>query len=140
MSYNSWCDDTWDDVSLKRTVQRTASSPYASIADGRITFNAPSCNLIPNIYEYSWVNLKQQIRQNHIEKLAFVFSREKGPDSLRVTQRVYKGQKLSGMNIYSKELVRRYFDNNPKNKPTRRFPVLYLADNALAIDIKNEME
>jgi len=132
---------TWDDVIIKQKTQsKKLSEPTVSVVANRLSFNAASCDLLENIYQYEWVDIKQGIENNHIVKLGLSFLHQKGPNSLHVIQKVFRGKKVDGINLYSKALVHRFFGSEQHEiKKTKRFRVEKINANTLAIDLTQEL-
>ena len=127
----------WESVELKQSTRRSGEA-FASIGQGRVALNADTCDLIENIYDYEWVNIIQAKNGNKVVKIGLRFTKEKEKTSLRATRRKYKGEDVDGININSKQLVKRYFGET-KEGTTSRFGVEKIDNNTIAIDILNEL-
>ena len=127
----------WESVELKQSARRSGEA-FASIGQGRIALNPDACDMVENIYEYEWVNVIQAKNGNKVVKIGLRFTNEKDKNSLRATRRKYKGEDADGININSKQLVKRYFGET-KQTTTSRFAIEKIDDSTLAIDILNEI-
>ncbi len=127
----------WESVELKQSARRSGEA-FASIGQGRIAINADACDLIEDIYDYEWVNVIQARNGKEIVKIGIRFTKEKEKNSIRATRRKYKGENVDGININSKQLVKKYFGET-KETSTSRFPVEKVDDNTIAIDLLNEL-
>lgn len=127
----------WESVDIKQSARRSGEA-FASIGQGRIALNADACDLLDNIYSYEWVEVMQAKNGNKVVKLGLRFSNVKQRNSLRATRRKYKGEEVEGININSKQLIKRYFGET-KETSTSRHSVEKMDDNTIAIDILKEI-
>ena len=127
----------WEAVELKQSVRRSGEA-FASIGQGRIAINPDACDMIDNIYDYEWVNVMQAKSGNKVVKIGLQFTKEKGKNSLRVARRKYKGEFVDGININSKQLVKKYFGET-KETSTSRYSVEKIENDTIAIDILKEL-
>ncbi len=129
--------EIWEKVELKQTSRRVGE-PIASIGQGRLALNADACDLISNIYDYEWVQLTQAREGGRITKIGLEFTNKNENGKLRALRRKYKGKYVEGLNINSKQLVKKYFGET-KETSTARFAVKKINDKTLAIDISKEI-
>ena len=131
---------TWDDVIISQKPQtKRFSDPIVSVYLSRLSFNAAVCSLFDNIYQYEWVNVKQGIENNRIIKLGFELSTKNSPHSLHILQKIFRGKKVEGLNLYSKPLIERYFTEvNDEGSKVRRFAVEKVNANTFAINLHRE--
>lgn len=127
----------WESVDIRQSAKRSGEA-FASIGRGRISLNADACDLLENVYTYEWVNVIQAKNGNKVVKIGLRFSNEKCKSSLRAARRKYKGEEVEGININSKQLVKRYFGET-KETSTSRYGVEKIDDNTIAIDILKEL-
>ena len=116
----------WESVELNSTARR-AGEAIASIGQGRIALNADACDLIDNIYQYEWVNVIQGRNGNKVVKIGLRFSNNKDKNSLRPVRRKYKGEAVDGLNINSKQLIKKFFGET-KESQTSRYSVERIDD------------
>lgn len=127
----------WETVNVSQSTRRSGEA-FASIGQGRIALNADACDLIDNIYNYKWVNVIQAKQGNRVIKIGFRFTNNKEKYSLSAKRRKYKGQEAEGININSKQLVKKYFGET-KEALTSRYSVEKIDENTIAIDISKEL-
>ena len=127
----------WEAVSIKQSARRSGE-PFASIGPGRVALNADACDLIDDIYKYEWISVLQAKKGNRVAMIGLRFTNDKNENSLRATRRKYKGQEVDGININSKQLVKKYFGET-KETSTGRFSVEKVDDSTIAIDIQKEL-
>jgi hypothetical protein len=128
---------TWEDVELKQS-SRKSNEAIASIGQGRISLNATACDLIANIYDYEWAIARQAIEGGRVIKIGLKFTNKKEKNSLHAVRRKYKGNNVEGININSKQLVKKYFGET-KQMSTGRYSVTKDENNTIAIDITKEL-
>lgn len=127
----------WEAVDVKQSARRSGEA-FASIGQGRIALNADACDLLENIYTYEWVNIIQAKSGNKVVKIGLRFINTRDKNSLRATRRKYKGEEVEGININSKQLIKRYFGET-KETSTSRFAVEKIDDCTIAVDILKEL-
>ena len=127
----------WETVDIKQSAKRSGEA-FASIGQGRIALNADACDLLKDIYMYEWVDVMQAKNGSRVVKIGLRFTNQKGKNSLRAVRRKYKGENVEGININSKQLVKRYFGET-KETATSRYGVEKIDDNTIAIDILKEL-
>lgn len=127
----------WESVDIKQSARRSGEA-FASIGQGRVALNADACDLLEDIYSYEWVDVIQAKSGNKVIKIGLRFTNEKSKNSLRATRRKYKGEEVEGININSKQLVKRYFGET-KETSTSRYSTEKIDDNTIAIDILKEL-
>lgn len=127
----------WESVNIKQSSRRSGEA-FASIGQGRVALNADACDLIEDIYSYEWVDVIQAKSGNKVIKIGLRFTNKKSKNSLRATRRKYKGEEVEGININSKQLVKRYFGET-KETSTSRYSTEKIDDNTIAIDILKEL-
>lgn len=127
----------WEAVDVKQSVRRSGEA-FASIGQGRVALNADACDLLRDIYSYEWVDIIQAKSGNRVIKIGLRFTNEKSKSSLRAVRRKYKGEEVEGININSKQLVKRYFGET-KETSTSRYSIEKIDDNTIAIDILKEI-
>lgn len=127
----------WETVDVKQ-ISRRSGEPFASIGQGRIALNPEACDIIENIYSYEWINIMQARSGNRIVKMGLRFAHDKDKDSLKVTRRKYKGQDVEGININSKNLIKKFF-GEVKETSTVRYAVEKVDETTIAIDIMKEL-
>ena len=120
-------------------ITKKASEPLVSVYNNRLTFNPAVCLMIENVYHYEWVNIKQGIQNNQIVKLGLEFSSQEKPNSLRIRQKVFRGKRVEGLNLYSKALVERFFRQEVDSK-VRKFVVEKVDSKTIAIDLYKERQ
>lgn len=127
----------WESVDFKQSARRSGEA-FASIGQGRVALNADACDLLEDIYSYEWVDIIQAKSGNKVVKIGLRFTNNKDKGSLRTARRKYKGEEAEGININSKQLVKRYFGET-KETSTSRYSVEKIDDNTIAIDILKEL-
>lgn len=127
----------WESVEVRQSARRSGEA-FVSIGQGRLALNADACDLIKDIYSYEWVDVIQARNGKEVVKIGLRFTSEKGKNSLKATRRKYKGEDVDGININSKQLVKRYFGET-KETSTSRFSAEKVDDNTMAIDILKEL-
>ncbi len=127
----------WETVEIKQSVRRGGEA-FASIGQGRVALNADACDLIDNIYDYEWVSIIQAKEGNKVVKIGLRFTDKKEKNTLRANRRKYKGKDVDGININSKQLVKKYFGET-KETSTSRYPIKKVDDKTIAIDILHEL-
>jgi hypothetical protein len=129
--------EIWEDVEFKQS-SRKSSEAIASIGQGRISLNAVACELIEHIYDYEWVIARQAIEGGRVVKIGLRFTNKKENNSLHAVRRKYKGKNVEGININSKQLVKKYFGET-KQMSTGRYSVKKFDDKTISIDITKEL-
>ena len=127
----------WESVNIKQSGRRSGEA-FASIGQGRVALNADACDLLENIYQYKWVDILQAKEGNRVVKIGLRFTNDRTEKTLRATRRKYKGVEAEGININSKQLVKKYFGET-KESSTSRFPVEKMDGNTIVIDILKEL-
>lgn len=127
----------WEIVDLKQAV-RSSGKPLASIGQGRLALNAAACDLINNIYDYEWVTIMQSKERGRVIEIGLRFSNQKESNSLHVARRKYKGKNVGGLNINSRQLVKKYFGET-KEPSTSRYSVEKVDSKTLAVNIIKEL-
>ncbi|RMD02358.1 hypothetical protein D9O40_06135 [Clostridium autoethanogenum] len=127
----------WETVNVRQSTRRSGEA-FASIGQGRISLNADACDLIDDIYNYDWVNIMQAKEGNRVVKIGIRFTNTKDNYSLRAVRRKYKNENAEGININSKQLVKKYFGET-KETSTSRYLVEKVDESTLAINISREL-
>lgn len=127
----------WEAVNINQSARRSGEA-FASIGQGRVALNADACDLLDDIYAYEWVDVMQAKSGSRVVKIGLRFTNEKSKSSLRAVRRKYKGEEVEGININSKQLVKRYFGET-KETSTSRYSVEKIDNNTIAIDILKEL-
>lgn len=128
----------WETVDIKQSTRRSGEA-FASIGQGRISLNADACDLLENIYSYEWVNVLQAKNPSgKVVKIGLRFTNKKDKHSLKLVRRRYKGEEVEGLNINSKQLIKKYFGET-KETSTSRFMVEKVDNCTMSIDILKEI-
>ena len=129
---------SWEEVDVQQ-ISRRSGGKYASINEGRIALSPEACEMVKDVYDYPYVNIRIARNDNFkVEKVAINFAKQKTDKTIDVSRRKYKGEVIDGLNINSKQLVALIFGDS-KNKKTTRYAVEVGGDLTLIIDVTREV-
>lgn len=111
----------WEPVKIYND-QKGRNTPYASIGYGRISLNAAACELIKDIYEYTYASFLKST-QGRKTLVAIRFHKEHETDAIKLYRKTVKGKLISGISIENKGVVAELFGADGENKVATRYNV-----------------
>lgn len=118
-------DINWEPFISTRAHKASQALPQITITkdSGRIAINATACDLIPNIYTYSFAEIYCGSIEGKLKKIRFQFTNQKTFKSIPVTRKKYKGTYTNGAVIHSKSLINSVYNTYPQLPRTCHFCV-----------------
>ena len=115
----------WEPYISTRAHKSTPTIPQVTLTlnSGRISLNSAACELVPNIYSYSFAEIYCGSINEQLKKIRLQFATEKSFKSIPLSRKKYKGAFTNGAVIHSKSLIKDIFNTYPNLPQTCHFQV-----------------
>lgn len=121
----------WQVVKINKTGGNTV--PFVSIGNGRLEFNAVSCQLVHDEGQYKFAQILRG-KDKGKAVIAVKFLTDYDEDTIPIKRKQQNGKPVQGMIISNKGLIAELFGKEGSNNAMVRHSVVLVEDNILKIE------